>query len=303
MASILVATGGYCSGTVRFNTTANDFNRRSAGFLRGFSSENLIVDGPSSYCDHTIDSGSKNGSQALNGGNIVPMNAVISHRIVPNVTNSYNLGDWSKQWMFSFAYVHASSGTDLYLSSLGASYDAAGDDAGRAVHIEADGYGLKPNVSGGDINLLTASASGTGIRGKIKLDAREIDASSKKITSLADGTDATDAVNKGQLDAEVARAQTAEGLLDGRLDILEAMAFYKESKEVSSSDLSYVELAREAKPSSIAVHVGRLALHEGQDFSVSVVLGKSRITWMGDFMVGGAEEIEEGMKLFFHYYC
>lgn len=303
MASILVATGGYCSGTVRFNTTANDFSRRSSGFLRGFSSENLIVDGPSSYCDHTIDSGSKNGAQALNGGNLVPMNAIVSHRIVPNVTNSYNLGDWSKQWMFSFAYVHASSGTDLYLSSLGASYDAAGDDAGRAVHIEADGYGLKPNVSGGDINLLTASASGTGIRGKIKLDAREIDASSKKITFLADGTDATDAVNKGQLDAEVARAQAAEGALDIRLDAIEGVAFYKESKEVSASDLSYVELAREAKPYSIKAYIGRIALHEGQDFSVSVVAGKSRLTWSGPFMVGGIEEIEEGMKLFFEYHC
>jgi len=308
MASILAASGGYCSGTVRFNTTVNDFGRRSSGFLRAFPSENLIVDGSSSYADVDLISQGKSSTQKLNSGNLVALNPRISHdietqMIKPLNTNSHNMGDWGKQWMFNFGYVHASSGSDLYLSSLDSSYDAAGSSAGYGVFIESDGYGLKPNVNGGDINLTTGAVSGTGVRGKIKFDAREIDASSKKITSLADGSASGDAVNKGQLDAEVSRAQVAEGELDGRIDILEAMAFYKESKQVGSGDLSYVELAKEAKPYSIKVFVGRLALHEGQDFSVSVVGGKSRLTWMGDFMVGGAEEIEEGMKLFFEYYC
>lgn len=308
MASILAASGGYCSGTVRFNTTVNDFGRRSSGFLRAFPSENLIVDGSSSYADADLISQGKSSTQKLNSGNLVALNPRISHdietqMIKPLNTNSHNMGDWGKQWMFNFGYVHASSGSDLYLSSLDSSYDAAGSSAGYAVNIESDGYGLKPNVNGGDINLTTGAVSGTGVRGKIKFDAREIDASSKKITSLADGSASGDAVNKGQLDAEVSRAQAAEVALDDRLDILEAMAFYKESKQVGSGDLSYVELAKEAKPYSIKVFVGRLALHEGQDFSVSVVGGKSRLTWMGDFMVGGEEGIEEGMKLFFEYYC
>jgi hypothetical protein len=337
MASILVATGGYCSGNVRFITTANDFNRRSAGFLRGFSSENLIVDGPSSYCDHTIDSGSKNGAQSLNGGNLVPMNTVISHRIVPNVTNSHNLGDWGKQWMFNFAYIHASSGTDLYLSSVGASYDAAGDDAGRAIHIEADGYGLKPNVSGGDINLLTASTSGTGVRGKIKLDAREIDASSKKITSLASGTDSADAVNKGQLDAAVveskahsdsavavekARAEAAEAALqsavsaessarsdadsalDGRVAALEAKPSLNLKNKygvLGAGDLMHIDLDHQALEGGIiALYVDRTIVYPGMDFTISVVEGKTRITWAGELAnPDGSYAVVEGDD----FYC
>jgi len=203
MATILSASGGYCSSTVRQNTTVNDFGRRCASFLRSFSSENLIVDGPSSYADFGIDSGSKNGIQVLNNGNIVPINSILSQRLVPNATNTHNLGDWGKQWMYNFGYIHASSGTDLYLTSVGESYDPAGDIAGRSINIESDGYGLKPNINGGDINLVTAATSGTGLRGRIKLDGKEIDVSSKKITSLAEGTISSDAVNKGQLDSHV----------------------------------------------------------------------------------------------------
>lgn len=201
MATILAASGGQCNGTVRQTTAVSDFNRRCATFLRSFPCENLIVDGPSSYADFTLESGSKNGAQALNGGNLVPMNPIVSQRIVPNATNTHNLGDWGKQWMYNFAYVHASSGSDLYLSSVDSNYDPAGSSAGYSVNIESDGYGLKPNVNGGDINLKTGAVSGTGVRGKIKLDAREIDASNLKIKNLGDGIDPKDAVNKSQLDA------------------------------------------------------------------------------------------------------
>ena len=214
MASVLVASGGYCSGTVRFNTTVNDFNRRCSSFLRAFPSENLIVDGPSSYADVDLVSQGKSSTQQLNGGNLVALNPRINHdietkMIKPLATNSHNLGDWGKQWMFNFGYVHASSGTDLYLSSVDSSYDPAGSAAGYSVYVEADGYGLKPNVNGGDINVKTATPSGIGVRGKIKLDGREIDASSVKITNLANGSAANDAVNKSQLDAEASSLSAA----------------------------------------------------------------------------------------------
>lgn len=420
MASILAASGGYCSGTVRFNTTVNDFGRRSSGFLRAFTSENLIVDGSSSYADVDLISQGKSSTQKLNSGNLVALNPRISHdietqMIKPLNTNSHNMGDWGKQWMFNFGYVHASSGSDLYLSSLDSSYDPAGSSAGYAINIESDGYGLKPNVNGGDINLTTGAVSGTGVRGKIKFDGREIDASSKKITNLADGSASADAVNKGQLDAnsvadkayadaavlvEKNRAEgaeaglqsqidtekgrvdailsaseadkdsfaeivalinsvdlendsalasvilaeqtarenadsaldgrltTAEGeidtlqsglaqelldrasadsVLDGRITALETappgMIAHKMSPiTVSASELVSIDCDHEAKAMSLHVFVGRLAVHEGVDYTVSVVGGKTRITWAGTLVnPTGVESIEIGDRVYISY--
>lgn len=214
MASILAATGGSCSGTVRFNTTVSDFGRRSAGFLKGFNCENLIIDGPSSYADVDLVSQGKSSTQKLNGATLVALNPRVSHdletqMLKPLANNAHNSGDWGKQWFFNFAYVHASAGTDLYLLSAMENYDPAGDSAGRSILINSDGYGLKPNVSGGNIELETAAVSGTGVRGKVQIKARELDMTSAKITSLADGTASTDAVNKGQLDSAASAAQSA----------------------------------------------------------------------------------------------
>lgn len=214
MASILMATGGYCGGTVRFNTTVNDFGRRSAGFLRGFTSENLIIDGISSYADVDLVSQGKSSTQKLNSGNLVALNPRVSHdletqMLKPLSTNSHNLGDWGKQYLFNFAYVQGSSGTDLYLLSTMESYNPAGDTGGKSIFIQSDAYGLQTDVSGGNIELETAAVTGTGVRGKVQVKARELDMTSAKITNLADGVASSDAVNKGQLDSAAAAAQSA----------------------------------------------------------------------------------------------
>ena len=107
MATILVATGGYCSGTITQSASVNDFNRRSASFLRSFPSENLIINGPSAYADVDLVSQSKQGAQQLNGGNLIALNPKIHHdlttqMITPKSTNSHNMGDWGKQWAWNF---------------------------------------------------------------------------------------------------------------------------------------------------------------------------------------------------------
>lgn len=279
MATLLVASGGYCSGTIRQTTTVNDFNRRCASFLRAFPSENLIVDGPSSYSDFDLTSGSKQGAQSLNGGSLVPLNPIVSQRIVPNVTNSHNLGDWGKQWMFHFAYIHAATGSDLYLITVGEAYNEAGDSAGRTVFIEADGYGLMPNVNGGNVSLKTASVSGTGVRGKVVLDAKEVDLSSTQIKNLAAGTEPEDAVNKAQLDALI---QFNKERMTVTAEILEA---------------NYLDLQFAAKPNSIVLSVDRLMLHEGYDYSVSLVDGVSRVTFLAPMVEPSEEALEEGDML------
>jgi len=169
-------------------------------------------------------------------------------------------------------------------------------------YVDSQDAGLQSQIDAVEGRMDTAETDINNLE-SVKADKSYVDAQIASVQSAADDLEGYAQDIRDDLNEEISRAQTAEGLLDGRLDILEAMAFYKESKEVSSSDLSYVELAREAKPNSVKAFVGRLALHEGQDFSISVVNGKTRLTWSGDFMVGGAEEIEVGMKLFFEYYC
>lgn len=207
MATILVATGGYCQGTITQTAAVNDFNRRSASFFRHFNCEQLVLNGPSVYADVDLVSQGKQLPTISNGANLIALNPTINHdlttqMIVPKSTNSHNMGDWGKQWTWNFGYVHASTGTDLFLISYPSSF--APDSSGKSIGIYTDGAGLQENVNGGEIEIATAETSGTGIRGKITLNGREIDVTSKQIKNLADGTLATDAVNKGQLDSAIA---------------------------------------------------------------------------------------------------
>lgn len=271
MATILNATGGYCSGTITFKTTVNDFGRRAAGFLRGFNSENLIIDGPSSYSDCDLVSQGKSSTQKLNGGTLVAMNPRVNHdletqMLKPLATNSHNLGDWGKQYMFNFAYVQGSTGTELYIISAMENYDPAGDTSGKPIYIQPDAYGLQTNVNGGDIWLQTASTSGTGVRGKAIVDARELDMTSAKITNLAAGSASTDAVNKGQLDSQIAATLKVP---------------HKESKVLTNTDISngYINMTRLAVAESTSVHFGGAELMETDDYTVSTVGGVTRITF------------------------
>jgi len=45
--------------------------------------------------------------------------------------------------------------------------------------------------------------------------------------------------------------------------------------------------------------VGRLAVHEGEDFTTSIVDGKTRVTWIGSLVSpAGTEAIIAGDKIF-----
>jgi hypothetical protein len=295
MASILNAAGGYCAGTVRFNTTVSDFNRRCSGFLRGMNCENLIIDGASSYADVDLVSQGKSSTQKLNGGNLVALNPRISHdletqMLKPLANNAHNSGDWGKQWMFNFAYVHASAGTDMYILSAMENYDPAGDTAGKTIFIQPDAYGLQANVSGGNIELETAAVSGTGIRGKVKINARELDMSSKQIKALADATDAQDAVTKSQLDAAI-------GALPGGL------SGKKETFTLSAGDITnaYIDCAHLAATDTMMLMSGGVVHVEGESYTLSTVGGVTRITFIGDLVDPSPSKLLEGDKVHVQY--
>jgi hypothetical protein len=145
----------------------------------------------------------------------------------------------------------------------------------------------------------------------------DIAVGSQKITNLADGTVSSDAVNKGQLDASASatlasaeaytdqevlteknRAEAAEAALDLRVDALEAASveFVQEKFTLASGDISngYVTLANLAIGASINAYVDRLAIHETDDYTISVVGGVTRITFAGSLITVGQEKLSVG---------
>jgi hypothetical protein len=217
MPTIISAAGGFCQNTVTLTTTVTDFNRSCRLFARNFWMNALTINGASTYADVTDSSLPAAGATVLNGGNLVKINpssagantalsnlasTAVNTAIVPGATNSHNMGDWGKQWFWNFAYVHATTGTDMYITTYEESYGAS--PAGKAIYISPDGAGLANNASGGNIELECIAATGTGVQGKILLKARLVDVASTKIVNLADGVDDADAINKGQLDAAIA---------------------------------------------------------------------------------------------------
>jgi tetrahydromethanopterin S-methyltransferase subunit F len=92
-------------------------------------------------------------------------------------------------------------------------------------------------------------------------------------------TEGTHAVNKAYVDSQISANKD----------------FSKETFEIDvTAELSYIELAQTPVANSLVVFVNRLAVHEGEDYTVSVVDGVTRLTWAGEFAVGGIEAIELG---------
>ena len=306
MPTILATAGGQCSGTVTLNATVSDFNRRCSLFARNFMMGAITVNGASAYADVTDSSLPSAGPTVTNGGNVVKLNpqlsaanlslsnlsfpTAINQPLMPAANNATNLGDWGKQWMFNFAYVHGSAGTDMYLLSAMENYDPAGDSAGRSIFINPDAYGLQANVSGGNIELETAAVSGTGVKGKVQIKARELDMTSVKITNLADGTDAQDAVSKSQLEAAISAIPAAQ-MPVGK----------KERIVLTATDISngYIDCAFEAMSETLLLMTGGVVHNEGSgdDYVLSVVGGVTRITFEPDL----AAILAEGDDIYLQY--
>ena len=145
----------------------------------------------------------------------------------------------------------------------------------------------------------------------------------------------------GAVATEAAARTTADGLLDGRLDILEAdpttkayvdglilaanedlndangaitdlqsdvtaleaKVFNKETKTLSAQNITdgYIDLAFTIEANSLFVHTNSLFLGEGEDYSLSVVAGKTRVTWLNDFAAGSVNAFESSEKVFIQY--
>jgi hypothetical protein len=102
--------------------------------------------------------------------------------------------------------------------------------------------------------------------------------------------------------SEAQTRSDADQALSSRISALEGAAdgpsFYSGSIVVGE-ELGFIELDRQYIK-LMSCSVGRLAVHEGEDYTVSVVEGKTRLTWIGSLVnPGGAEAIDSGDKIFF----
>ena len=107
------------------------------------------------------------------------------------------------------------------------------------------------------------------------------------------------------VDAEEARALVAEGLLDGRITVLEnaSLICVKVKHVLTSLDIShgYVDLLDVAVAHSVQAFVDRLAIHETDDYTLSVVGGVTRLTFAGSLITVGQEKLSVGDEVRISY--
>jgi hypothetical protein len=85
--------------------------------------------------------------------------------------------------------------------------------------------------------------------------------------------------------------------LDGRIDTIESKGFSKGSAVVGE-EVSFIDLDREYSV-ILSMSVGRLTVHELEDYTLSVVGGVTRASWIGSLLSpSGTEAIEQGDKVF-----
>lgn len=98
--------------------------------------------------------------------------------------------------------------------------------------------------------------------------------------------------------AEKNRAESAEGALDTRVDALEgaSVEFVQQKFVLTSTDVSnkYVMLSNLAIGASVNAFVDRLAIHESDDYTLSVVGGVTKVTFVGSLVAPGNESLAAG---------
>ena len=135
----------------------------------------------------------------------------------------------------------------------------------------------------------------------LESDLDDLDGYAQDIRSDVDDLDGYAQDIRSDLDLEMSRVATVEQGFDSRLDALEAQVdgpAFANSSVIVGEELVFIDLDRQYSK-LMSVCIGRLMIHEGEDFTVSVVGGKTRLTWINYLAVGGAQAIQTGDKVFF----
>jgi hypothetical protein len=160
----------------------------------------------------------------------------------------------------------------------------------------------------------------------VKLDGSRamtgaLNLNSHKITNLTDGSVASDAINKGQLDSAISGVNDTITALDGRVGAAEgditalntrvgtleaaALAYKKEKFVLSSTDITnqYIDMSFLVEADSMVAFVDRVAIHEGasDDYALSVSGSVSRLSFLNDIATGGVSALTAGDTIYVTY--
>lgn len=93
------------------------------------------------------------------------------------------------------------------------------------------------------------------------------------------------------------------GDVSSRVSVVESIANGKHKVVLSSTDISngYIDLPHNARVESMMGFVDRLAIHNEEDYTVSVVGGVTRITFTGELVSPSEQALVAGDTIFFRY--
>jgi hypothetical protein len=82
-----------------------------------------------------------------------------------------------------------------------------------------------------------------------------------------------------------------------------AQPFEQEKIVLTSTDITnqYIDLQHHAKHESLQAYANRLAIHQEDDYTLSVVSNKTRMTFAGEIATGGISALQEGDVIYVKY--
>ncbi|MEB3120546.1 MAG: hypothetical protein VKL41_04920, partial [Snowella sp.] len=163
------------------------------------------------------------------------------------------------------------------------------DMVGEAVSVENKLISLQGEI---DAEEIARAAADSALQGEI--DAEEI------------ARAAADTTLQNNIDAEESARIAADSALDVRVTALEealAPVWGRIKFDLTATNISngYVDLAHEAISNSIHAFVDRLAIHQDEDFTVSVVGGVTRITFAGALVSPGNSQLDANDNIYVRY--
>ena len=145
----------------------------------------------------------------------------------------------------------------------------------------------EPKISSLESNMGSAQSNISTLQGKVST------LESKMSTAESDISSAKSDISAAQSD--ISELETQVAALMGVVDPV-----IKEDEEIVPSVLTHVDLENEALK-IYKLCVGRVPVFKNVDYSVSVVGGKTRITWIGDMASGGSHAIALSDKVYCTY--
>lgn len=141
-----------------------------------------------------------------------------------------------------------------------------------------------------------------GQTGVVSLDTDDVAEGSSNLY-FTDARAKTAAVSDAIVDGVTDVAPSQNAVFDALAAKQANVAWVKEAFDLTATNISngYIDLGFEALANSTVVFVDRLAAHQGSDYTVSVVAGKTRITFAGDLVSPGPSSLDANDNVYVTY--